>query len=117
MAASFGADTYLSSDILPELEPKRGKGENLWKAIYQLKGDIIVYIDADIKNIHPRFVYGLVAPLIYRPEVKYVKGLLRPPPWLQSGDSPLRRRTGYRNIGTPSVQPLFAGNSAPLFSP
>ena len=52
IASSFGADTYLASDILPEVEPKRGKGENLWKAIYQLKGDIIVYIDADIKNIH-----------------------------------------------------------------
>ncbi|MFW6229197.1 MAG: glycosyltransferase, partial [Alkalispirochaeta sp.] len=49
IAANFGADTYLAADILPDLEPKRGKGENLWKAIYQLRGDIIVYIDADIK--------------------------------------------------------------------
>ena len=73
VAASFGADTYLASDILPELGAKRGKGENLWKAIYQLSSDIIVYIDADIKNIHPRFVYGLVGPLIQREEIKYVK--------------------------------------------
>jgi glucosyl-3-phosphoglycerate synthase len=54
IAASFGADVYLSSEILPRLSTKRGKRENLWKAIYQLAGDIIVYIDADIKNIHPR---------------------------------------------------------------
>ncbi|GAB5410350.1 MAG: glucosyl-3-phosphoglycerate synthase [Balneolaceae bacterium] len=73
VAANFGADTYLSSEIIPSLGLKMGKGENLWKAIYQLEGDIIVYVDADIKNIHPRFVYGLVAPLIYRDEVKYVK--------------------------------------------
>lgn len=73
VASSFGADTYLASDILPELDDKKGKGENLWKAIYQLKGDIIVYIDADIKNIHPRFVYGLVAPLLLNKEVQYVK--------------------------------------------
>ncbi|HCD52723.1 MAG TPA: glucosyl-3-phosphoglycerate synthase [Balneolaceae bacterium] len=73
VAANFGADTYLASDIIPNLEAKKGKGENLWKAIYQLEGDVIVYVDADIKNIHPRFVYGLVAPLIYRDEVKYVK--------------------------------------------
>ena len=73
VARSFGADTYLASDILPDLEPKKGKGENLWKAIYQLEGDIIVYVDADIENIHPRFVYGLVGPLIERDEVQYAK--------------------------------------------
>jgi glucosyl-3-phosphoglycerate synthase len=73
VAASFGADTYLAADILPEMGNKCGKGENLWKAIYQLRGDIIIYIDADIKNIHPRFAYGLLAPLIYHPEIKYVK--------------------------------------------
>ncbi|MBW1636916.1 MAG: glucosyl-3-phosphoglycerate synthase [Deltaproteobacteria bacterium] len=73
IAASFGADVYRSAHILPELGTKRGKGENLWKAIFQLRGDIIVYVDADIKNIHPRFVYGIVAPLIYQPKIKYVK--------------------------------------------
>ena len=73
VAASFGADVYLASEILPELGEKRGKGENLWKGLYQLKGDVIVYIDADIKNIRPHFVYGLVAPLIFHTEIKYVK--------------------------------------------
>ena len=56
VAGNYGADTYLASDILPEVGDKRGKGENLWKAIHQLKGDIICYVDADITNIHPRFV-------------------------------------------------------------
>lgn len=53
LAADFGARVYLAGDILPGLEPFRGKGENLWKALYVLEGDIIVYVDADIKNIHP----------------------------------------------------------------
>ena len=56
VASNYGADVYLASDILPEVGNKRGKGENLWKAIHQLKGDIICYVDADISNIHPRFV-------------------------------------------------------------
>ena len=47
--------------------------QNLWKALYVLNGDIIVYIDADIKNIHHRFAYGLIGPLLIRDEVKYVK--------------------------------------------
>ncbi len=104
VAATFGADTYLASDLLPHLEPKRGKGENLWKAIYQLKGDIIVYIDADIKNIPPRFVYGLVAPLVYRPEVKYVKAFY---------DRPLAASGGVRPSGGGRVTEILI---RPLFS-
>lgn len=73
IAAEYGADVYLADDILPNMVKYKGKGENLWKALYTLKGDIIVYLDADIKNIHHRFVYGLVAPLILRDDIKYNK--------------------------------------------
>lgn len=104
VARNFGADTYLASDILPELEPKRGKGENLWKAIYQLEGDIIVYVDADISNIHPRFVYGLVAPLIYRDEVKYVKGFYDRPLALSGNVRP----SGGGRVTEILVRPLFS---------
>ncbi|HKL16207.1 MAG TPA: glucosyl-3-phosphoglycerate synthase, partial [Balneolaceae bacterium] len=104
VAKTYGADTYLSADILPDLEPKMGKGENLWKAIHQLKGDIIVYVDADISNIHPRFVYGLVAPLIYREEVKYVKAFY---------DRPLAVSGGVRNSGGGRVTEILV---RPLFS-
>jgi glucosyl-3-phosphoglycerate synthase len=109
IAAAFGADTYLAGDILPDVEPKRGKGENLWKAVYQLKGDIIVYIDADIKNIHPRFVYGLVGPLIQRPEVQYVKAFYDRPPRVQPGNPPERRRAGHGDPHPATVLALFPG--------
>ena len=104
VAAGFGADTYLASDILSEIEEKRGKGENLWKAIYQLRGDIIVYIDADIKNIHPRFAYGLLGPLIQRDEVQYVKAFY---------DRPLASSQGVRPSGGGRVTEILI---RPLFS-
>lgn len=104
VAASFGADTYLASDILPEVGEKRGKGENLWKAIYQLSGDIIVYVDADIKNIHPRFVYGLVAPLIYQQEIKYVKAFYERPLAFSEGVRP----SGGGRVTEILVRPLFS---------
>ncbi|MHC4886621.1 MAG: glucosyl-3-phosphoglycerate synthase [Planctomycetota bacterium] len=104
VAAAFGADTYLASDILPDLEPKRGKGENLWKAIHQLSGDIIVYIDADIKNIHPRFVYGLVGPLIYRPEIQYVKAFYDRPLAMSKGIRP----SGGGRVTEILIRPLFS---------
>ena len=104
VAASYGADVYLASDILPEVGDKRGKGENLWKAIHQLKGDVICYVDADISNIHPRFVYGLVAPLIHREEIHYVKAFY---------DRPLNYSSGLRSTGGGRVTEILI---RPLFS-
>ena len=104
IAASFGASVYLARDILPEMGEKRGKGENLWKAIYQLSGDIIVYVDADIKNIHARFVYGLLAPLIYRPEIKYVKAFYERPLAYSQGVRP----SGGGRVTEILIRPLFS---------
>ncbi|MBI9106504.1 MAG: glucosyl-3-phosphoglycerate synthase [Spirochaetales bacterium] len=104
IARSFGADVYLAEDILPGIEPRNGKGENLWKAIYQLTGDIIIYIDADIKNIHPRFVYGLVAPLIYNDEIKYVKAFYDRPLAFSEGIRP----SGGGRVTEILVRPLFS---------
>ncbi|MEX0770234.1 MAG: glucosyl-3-phosphoglycerate synthase [Balneolaceae bacterium] len=104
VAETYGADTYLASDILPNLEQKRGKGENLWKAIYQLEGDIIVYVDADISNIHPRFVYGLVAPLIKSDPIKYVKAFYDRP-LAFSGNV---RASGGGRVTEILVRPLFS---------
>ncbi|HLR33571.1 MAG TPA: glucosyl-3-phosphoglycerate synthase [Fodinibius sp.] len=104
IASNFGADIYLADDILPDIEAKKGKGENLWKAIYQLKGDIIVYVDADISNIHPRFVYGLVAPLIHQEEVKYVKAFYDRP-LAVSGNV---RSSGGGRVTEILIRPLFS---------
>ncbi len=104
IAATFGADVYLSAEILPQYGEKKGKGENLWKAVYELTGDIIVYVDADIKNIHPRFVYGLVAPLIYRPEVHYVKAFYDRPLAFSQGVRP----SGGGRVTEILVRPLFS---------
>jgi len=104
IASTFGADVYLSADILPQYGEKKGKGENLWKAVYELTGDIIVYVDADIKNIHPRFAYGLVAPLIYRPEVQYVKAFYDRPLAFSQGVRP----SGGGRVTEILVRPLFS---------
>jgi len=104
VAASFGADVYLASDILPEEGDKRGKGENLWKAIHQLRGDIICYVDADIKNIHPRFAYGLIAPLIYNDTMQYVKAFYDRPLAFSHGIRP----SGGGRVTEILVRPLFS---------
>ena len=104
VAAEYGADTYLSADILPDSGFKKGKGENLWKAIYQLKGDIILYIDADIKNIHPRFAYGLLAPLIFNDNTMYSKAFYERPLVVGGGSRP----AGGGRVTEILIRPLFS---------
>jgi len=105
VAKSFGAEVYEANSILPNLEQFKGKGENLWKALYVTKGDIIVYIDADIKNIHHRFVYGLIAPLLLFDDIKYTKAFYDRP--IAIGKSKIRP-TGGGRVTELVIRPLFS---------
>jgi len=106
IAREFGADVYVSNDILPDLpEQYKGKGENLWKALYVAKGDIIVYIDADIKNIHHRFVYGLLGPLLVKNDIRYTKAFYDRPISLESGTT---RPSGGGRVTELVIRPLFS---------
>ena len=56
-----------------------GKGEALWKSLYEATGDIIVWADTDVKSWHPRMVYGTLGPLLHEPRLQYVKGYYQRP--------------------------------------
>jgi len=105
IAAEFGAAVYAADDILPGLEKYRGKGENLWKALYVTRGDIIVYLDADIKNIHHRFAYGLLGPLLTNDTIKYSKGFYDRP--IATGKNKIRP-TGGGRVTELVIRPLFS---------
>lgn len=79
IAREYGIPVYIHQQILPQYGAHQGKGEALWKSLYVTSGDLILWIDTDIVNIHPRFVYGLIGPLLLRPDLMFVKGFyLRP---------------------------------------
>jgi len=105
IARSYGADVYQAADILPNLKKFKGKGENLWKALYITTGDIIVYLDADIKNIHHRFVYALVGPLLLFDNIKYAKAFYDRP--IATGKSKIRP-TGGGRVTELVIRPLFS---------
>src|SRR5210317_367193 len=105
IAKSFGADVHDADKILPQLEKYKGKGENLWKALYITKGDIIVYIDADIKNIHHRFAYGLIGPLLLSDDIKYAKAFYDRP--IAIGKNKIRP-TGGGRVTELVIRPLFS---------
>ena len=79
IAASEGARVVIHQQVLPQYGSFVGKGEALWKSLYETTGDIVVWADSDVKNWHPRMVYGTLGPLIAEDRIQYVKGYYRRP--------------------------------------
>jgi glucosyl-3-phosphoglycerate synthase len=79
VAASAGARVVRSADILPDAGAGHGKGNAIWKSIAACDGDVICWIDADIRNFDLHFVTGLLGPLLVDPEIQFVKGHYRRP--------------------------------------
>ena len=105
IARAYGADVYSAAEILPHLKQFKGKGENLWKALYITQGDIIIYLDADIKNIHHRFAYGLLGPLLMEDHIKFVKAFYDRP--ISIGKNKMRP-TGGGRVTELVIRPLFS---------
>ena len=79
IAKKQGIPVYIHQHLLEQMGERSGKGEALWKSLLVTKGDIIVWVDTDIVNIHPRFVYGIIGPLLHNPQIQFVKGYYRRP--------------------------------------
>lgn len=73
VAAEAGARVVHQDQVLPRLAPESGKGEALWKSLAATTGDLIVFLDADVRNFTPTFVTGLLGPLLADQAVSYVK--------------------------------------------
>ncbi len=99
IALAEGAQVFREQDVLPEVGPGSGKGEALWKSLHACRGDVICWIDADIRNFHPRFVHGLLGPLLMDPAVLYVKAFY---------ERPIRERNALRATGGGRVTELVA---------
>lgn len=78
-ARAAGARVVTAGECLPEIPAVRGKGESLWRSLHVLSGDLVCWVDADIRNFEPHFVSRLVAPLITMPEISFVKAFYRRP--------------------------------------
>ena len=73
-AARAGAMVHRARDVAPRLDAFPGKGEALWKSLLVTKGDLLVFVDADLTHWGPHFVTGLLGPLLFDERVLLVKG-------------------------------------------
>lgn len=73
-ASDAGAHVVPAQAILPDTGPGSGKGNAMWKSVFACDGDLLCWVDADIRNFGAQFVTGLLGPLLVQPTVGFVKG-------------------------------------------
>ncbi|GAA3824513.1 glucosyl-3-phosphoglycerate synthase [Sphaerisporangium flaviroseum] len=93
-AAAAGARVVHQDDVLPGLPPLSGKGEALWKGLAASTGDIVVFVDSDLRNFGAHFISGLLGPLLTQPGTHFVKGAYERP--LIGLDGVVQRGAGGR---------------------
>ncbi len=79
VATAAGAVVHRSKEIRPDLGSHPGKGEAMWKSLFVTRGDLIVFMDADLVDWDTHFVPGLLGPLLVDDGVALVKGFYERP--------------------------------------
>lgn len=79
IAAAAGARVVSVPDVLPEMGTATGKGNVLWTSVAASQGEIIVWVDADLRSFTPGYICGLLGPLLTDPDVTLVKGFYERP--------------------------------------
>lgn len=108
VARAAGARVVRQADVLPHLGTSPGKGEAMWKGLAAARGEVLIYLDADIVDIDPRFVIGLLGPLLHDTGVELTKAVY---------DRPLALEGQVQDSGGGRVTELLARPALALWFP
>ncbi|MFF8270714.1 glucosyl-3-phosphoglycerate synthase [Streptomyces sp. NPDC016562] len=113
VAADAGARVVHRDEILPRIPALHGKGEVLWRSLLATSGDIVCFVDADLRDFSASFVSGIVGPLLTEPDVHFVKAMYDRP----LGDAPGQGGRVTELVARPLLNlhwPQLAGFVQPL---
>ncbi|KAF4410521.1 glucosyl-3-phosphoglycerate synthase, partial [Streptomyces lycii] len=74
-AAAAGARVVHRDTVLPRVTAAPGKGEVLWRSLLVTSGEIVCFVDADLRDFESQFVSGIVGPLLTDPGLQLVKAM------------------------------------------
>ncbi|WP_309051487.1 glucosyl-3-phosphoglycerate synthase [Streptomyces sp.] len=113
VAAAAGARVVARDAILPRIPAVPGKGEVLWRSLMVTGGDVVCFVDADLRDFSADFVTGIVGPLLTDPDVDLVKAMYDRP----LGDAPGQGGRVTELVARPLLNlhwPQLAGFVQPL---
>ncbi|MEU8763637.1 glucosyl-3-phosphoglycerate synthase [Streptomyces sp. NPDC048659] len=113
VAAAAGARVVARDAILPRIPAVPGKGEVLWRSLMVTTGDVVCFVDADLRDFSADFVTGIVGPLLTDPDVDFVKAMYDRP----LGDTPGQGGRVTELVARPLLNlhwPQLAGFVQPL---
>ncbi|MFF3839895.1 glucosyl-3-phosphoglycerate synthase [Streptomyces sp. NPDC001930] len=113
VAAAAGARVVARDAILPRIPAVPGKGEVLWRSLMVTSGDVVCFVDADLRDFSADFVSGIVGPLLTDPDVDFVKAMYDRP----FGDTPGQGGRVTELVARPLLNlhwPRLAGFVQPL---
>ena len=64
VARAAGAIVVSADDVLSEFGPALGKGDVLWRSVHVARGEVIVWLDADLRSYTDEYLTQLIAPFI-----------------------------------------------------
>jgi glucosyl-3-phosphoglycerate synthase len=111
VAVAAGARVITVDEVLPSSGKVPGKGEALWKSLYETDGDLVVFVDSDLVAFDPHFVVGLLGPLLTDPTVGYVKALYDRPLSTTDGMVPTGGGRVTELVARPLLNALWPGLS------
>src|SRR5688572_30303883 len=78
-ARRAGARVVSQDRITRGLPRMEGKGDALWAGLAASSGDVVAFVDGDLRDFSAAFVTGLLGPLLTDRSVEYVKGFYHRP--------------------------------------
>lgn len=99
IARDAGARVAATTEVLPGIPTVAGKGEAMWRGLAATEGDVVVFLDADLRSFTPDYVSALLGPILSDPGVQLVKACY---------DRPLISEGGRRIMGGGRVTELVA---------
>ena len=79
LARAAGARVVEQDAVTAGLPRLEGKGDALWAGLAASTGDVVAFVDGDLREFSPHFVTGLAGPLLTDPSVEFVKGFYHRP--------------------------------------
>jgi glucosyl-3-phosphoglycerate synthase len=108
LARDAGARVVSQDEMTRGLPRMEGKGDALWAGFAASDGDLVAFVDGDLKDFSAHFVTGLLGPLLTDPSIGFVKGFYH---------RPLNHGSGVEPDGGGRVTELAARPLINLFWP